>query len=64
MKIHNMVLYRLQTDDIYAVAEDMGISPDKITQKVIASIVKGWENGLEWYEVTKIALQNALEDTK
>jgi hypothetical protein len=60
-KIKNETLYKLQTEDILSVAEDMGIDKTKITPEVIQSVVKGWESGLEWYEVTKIALENALE---
>ena len=56
----NKILYRLQTADIIDVAKDMGISEEKLTPEVISSVVKGWESGLEWYEVTKIALENAL----
>ncbi len=58
----NKILYQLQTDDILAVAKDMGIDEKLITKEVIESVVKGWESGLEWYEVTRIALGNALED--
>lgn len=56
----NDVLYSLCLEDIYTVAEDEGIDKDKITPEVISLIQKGWESGLAWYEVTQIALGEAL----
>lgn len=56
----NPILYSLCKEDILSVAESKEIDADKITDKVVESVVAGWSEGLNWWECTYDALELAL----
>lgn len=57
-------IFVLSREDVYLMAEQMGLSRDLITPDVMEKVKDGVEWGLEyWSEVMRIAIQEALAKT-
>lgn len=58
----NNIIYKLTLDDLYEVADDLGIDPDDITPEVVARVKQDLEDSIEWTSPVEIALKEALNN--
>jgi len=53
-------IFYLQREDIFIIAEQMGIPREKLTEEVMARVKRGVESGLVWAEIVEYAIKDAL----